>query len=47
VVERLEDTGLAHPREAMATRELPRFMQLRSDLVTHLLRRQKEEPVHA
>lgn len=47
VVERLEDTGLPHPRESMATRELPRFMQLRSDLVNHLMTRQKEEVVHA
>lgn len=47
VVERLEDTGLAHPREAMATRELPRFMQLRSDLVNHLLTRQKAGAAHA
>ncbi len=47
VVERLEDTGLPRPRESMATRELPRFMQLRGDLVTHLITRQKEEVVDA
>jgi NitT/TauT family transport system ATP-binding protein len=34
------DTELPWPRDAMGTRELPRFLQLRHELVTHLLQRQ-------
>jgi NitT/TauT family transport system ATP-binding protein len=34
-------TDLPRPRDAMATRELPQFLKLRHQLVTHLLQRQK------
>jgi NitT/TauT family transport system ATP-binding protein len=47
VVEKLETTALPRPRESMATRELPRFMALRAELVTHLITRQKAEAAHA
>jgi NitT/TauT family transport system ATP-binding protein len=47
VVEKLETTTLPRPRESMATRELPRFMALRAELVTHLITRQKAEAAHA
>ena len=39
-VEMVVDTELPWPRDAMGTRELPRFLQLRHELVTHLLQRQ-------
>lgn len=39
-VEMTVDTELPRPRDAMATRELPRFLELRHQLVAHLLRRQ-------
>ena len=39
-VEMVVDTELPWPRNAMGTRELPRFLQLRHELVTHLLQRQ-------
>jgi NitT/TauT family transport system ATP-binding protein len=39
-VEMVVSTDLPRPRDAMGTRELPRFLQLRHDLVTHLLQRQ-------
>ena len=45
-VEMTVDTELPRPREPMATRELPRFLQLRHQLVTHLLRRQNSDGVH-
>jgi NitT/TauT family transport system ATP-binding protein len=47
VVEKLETTALPRPRESMGTRELPRFMALRAELVTHLITRQKAEAAHA
>jgi NitT/TauT family transport system ATP-binding protein len=46
-VEMTVDTELPRPRDAMATRELPRFLQLRHELVAHLLRRQHTERAHA
>ena len=46
-VERLETTGLPRPRESMATRALPRFLDLRAELTTHLITRQKAEAAHA
>lgn len=46
-VEMIVETELPRPRDAMATRELPRFLQLRHQLVTHLLQRQKAERVDA
>jgi NitT/TauT family transport system ATP-binding protein len=46
VVEKLVGTGLPRPRESMATRALPRFLDLRAELVTHLITRQKEEAAH-
>jgi NitT/TauT family transport system ATP-binding protein len=46
-VDMIVDTELPRPRDAMATRELPRFLQLRHQLVTHLLRRQKADRVDA
>jgi len=39
-VEMVVSTDLPRPRDAMGSRELPRFLQLRHDLVTHLLQRQ-------
>ncbi len=44
-VEMMVDAELPRPRDAMETRELPRFLQLRHQLVTHLLRRQNAESV--
>jgi NitT/TauT family transport system ATP-binding protein len=46
-VEMVVDTELSRPRDAMGTRELPRFLQLRHDLVTHLLQRQNAGRVDA
>ncbi len=46
-VEMVVDTELSRPRDAMGTRELPRFLQLRHELVTHLLQRQNAERVDA
>jgi NitT/TauT family transport system ATP-binding protein len=46
-VETVVDTGLPRPRDAMGTRELPRFLQLRHELVTHLLNRQNAGRVDA
>ena len=46
-IERIESTQLPRPREALATREVPRFLDLRHDLVDHLLRRQSERASHA
>jgi NitT/TauT family transport system ATP-binding protein len=46
-VEMVVDTELPRPRDAMGTRELPRFLQLRHELVTHLLQRQNEGRVDA
>jgi NitT/TauT family transport system ATP-binding protein len=46
-VEMVVNTDLPRPRDVMATRELPRFLQLRHELVTHLLRRQNAGPVDA
>jgi NitT/TauT family transport system ATP-binding protein len=40
-VEMMVTTDLPRPRDAMATRELPQFLKLRHQLVTHLLQRQK------
>ncbi|CAN5268849.1 ABC transporter ATP-binding protein [soil metagenome] len=46
-VEMMVSTDLPRPRDAMATRELPRFLQLRHELVTHLLHRQNTGRVDA
>jgi NitT/TauT family transport system ATP-binding protein len=46
-VETVVDTELPRPRDAMGTRELPRFLQLRHELVTHLLNRQNAGRVDA
>ena len=46
-VEMVVDTELPRPRDAMGTRELPRFLQLRHELVTHLLRHQNAGRVDA
>jgi NitT/TauT family transport system ATP-binding protein len=46
-VEMVVSTELPRPRDPMGTRELPRFLQLRHDLVTHLLRRQNAERADA
>ncbi len=46
-LERMEATGLPRPRESMATRALPRFLDLRAELTTHLITRQKAEAAHA
>jgi NitT/TauT family transport system ATP-binding protein len=46
-VEMMVSTDLPRPRDAMATRELPRFLQLRHELVTHLLNRQNAGRVDA
>jgi NitT/TauT family transport system ATP-binding protein len=46
-VEMVVSTGLPRPRDAMGSRELPRFLQLRHDLVTHLLQRQNAERANA
>jgi len=46
-VEMVLDTDLPRPRDAMGTRELPRFLQLRHELVTHLLNRQNAGRVDA
>ncbi len=47
VIERVVATELPSPRESMATRELPRFIELRGDLVRQLITRQKEEALDA
>jgi NitT/TauT family transport system ATP-binding protein len=47
VVEKMVVTELPRPRDAMGTRELPRFLALRHELVTHLLHRQQAAPVDA
>jgi NitT/TauT family transport system ATP-binding protein len=39
VVERSIDTELPRPRDGITTRELPRFLQLRHEILAHLLRR--------
>jgi NitT/TauT family transport system ATP-binding protein len=39
VVERSFDTELPRPRDGITTRELPRFLQLRHEILAHLLRR--------
>ena len=39
VVERSIDTGLPRPRDGITTREMPRFLQLRHEILAHLLRR--------
>jgi NitT/TauT family transport system ATP-binding protein len=46
-VEMVVATELSRPRDAMGTRELPRFLQLRHELVTHLLNRQNAGNVDA
>ncbi|MDB5633790.1 MAG: NitT/TauT family transport system ATP-binding protein [Tardiphaga sp.] len=46
-VEMVVDTDLPRPRDAMGTRELPRFLQLRHELVEHLLHRQNAGRVDA
>ena len=47
IVEMVVNTELPRPRDAMGTRELPRFLQLRHELVTHLLQRQNAGRVDA
>ncbi|MES2529861.1 MAG: ABC transporter ATP-binding protein [Pseudomonadota bacterium] len=39
VVEEIVETGIAHPRDAVATREHPRFLALRHTLMERLLNR--------
>ncbi len=39
VVEEIIETGIAHPRDAIGTREHPRFVELRHALMERLLRR--------
>ena len=39
VVERSFDTELPRPRDGITTRELPRFLQLRHEILAHLLHR--------
>ncbi|HEY8334579.1 MAG TPA: ABC transporter ATP-binding protein [Tardiphaga sp.] len=46
-VEMVVETELPRPRDAMGTRELPRFLQLRHQLVEHLLNRQNAGRVDA
>jgi NitT/TauT family transport system ATP-binding protein len=46
-VEMVVDTELSRPRDAMGTREQPRFLQLRHELVAHLLNRQNAGRVDA
>jgi NitT/TauT family transport system ATP-binding protein len=43
----IHDTELPRPRDSMATRELPRFLKLRHELVATLLRRDPAGPSHA
>jgi NitT/TauT family transport system ATP-binding protein len=43
----IAETGLARPRDAIATREDPRFLELRHSLVATLLKRPAVEAVHA
>ena len=39
VIEEIVETGIAHPRDAIATREQPRFIELRHALMDRLLNR--------
>jgi NitT/TauT family transport system ATP-binding protein len=41
-VSRMIETGLAYPRDMVKTRELPRFLQLRHDLLQALLQRSEQ-----
>jgi NitT/TauT family transport system ATP-binding protein len=41
VVERCEVVDLPRPRDGLLTRELPRFLELRHELVSHLIREQR------
>jgi NitT/TauT family transport system ATP-binding protein len=47
IVEMVVDTELPWPRGAMGTRELPRFLQLRHELVAHLLQRRNAVRIDA
>jgi len=47
IVEMVVDTELPWPRDAMGTRELPRFLQLRHELVAHLLQRRNAGRIDA
>jgi NitT/TauT family transport system ATP-binding protein len=43
-VSKIVETGLPYPREMVETRELPRFLELRHDLLQALLRRPRQAP---
>ena len=43
-VSRVIETGLPYPRDMVETRELPRFLQLRHDLLQALLHRPEQAP---
>ncbi len=44
VVEEVIETGIAHPRDAITTREHPRFLELRHTLLERLLNRTPVQP---
>lgn len=45
-IDSIAETGLPRPRDAITTREDPRFLALRHHLIARLLKRDAAEPVH-